>query len=120
MKIQESGEMYFETILILNRRLGNVRSVDIATEMGFSKPTVSVALKNFRENGYVKVDADGFVTLTKAGEEIAEKIYDRHLTISKFLMNMGVSEDTALKDACKMEHDLSDETFNIMKTKIAE
>lgn len=115
MKIQESGENYLETILILKNRLGQVRSIDIVREMDFSKPTVSVAMKRFRENGYITVDGEGFITLTDKGMEIAEIIYERHQVIAEILMKLGVPEKTAYEDSCRIEHDLSDETFARIK-----
>ena len=114
-KIQESSENYLETILILHQRKGSVRSIDIAAEMEFSKPSVSVAMKRFRENGYIEMDADGFIALLPPGEEIAQRIYGRHKLLTRFLMALGVSEEVAAADACKMEHDLSDETFEKIK-----
>ena len=115
MKIQESGENYLETILMLKKRIGQVRSIDIVREMDFSKPTVSVAMKRFRENGYITVDRDGFITLTEKGQEIAERIYERHEVIAEILMRLGVPEKTAYEDSCRIEHDLSDETFSRIK-----
>ncbi len=115
MKIQESGENYLETILMLKNRLGQVRSIDIVREMDFSKPTVSVAMKRFRENGYITVDGEGFITLTDKGMEIAERIYERHQVIAEILMKLGVPEKTAYEDSCRIEHDLSDETFARIK-----
>ncbi len=115
MQIRESGEDYLEAILMIHKRNGNVRSIDICNELGFSKPTVSVAMKNFRENGYITMDDDYLITLTEKGREIAEKVYERHIVISKFLMAIGVDEKTALEDSCKIEHDLSEKTFQCMK-----
>ena len=115
MQIRESGEDYLEAILMLQKRNGQVRSIDICNELGFSKPTVSVAMKNFRENGYINMDEDYFITLTEKGRAIAESVYERHVVIAKFLSAIGVDEKTALEDACKIEHDLSDETFRCMK-----
>ena len=112
MKIQESAENDLETILVLQRRNGNVRSIDIANEMGFSKPSISYAMKQFRENGYIKVDKYGYITLTERGFDIAERTYKRHLLLTQFLMALGVSEETAKEDACKIEHYLSEESFN--------
>lgn len=109
MELHESGEMYLETILVLKNRLGLVRSIDIANEMGFSKPTISVAMKKYREDGLVSMDDQGFINLTEEGRDIAEKIYERHQVISHVLMALGVSEKHATEDACKMEHDISDE-----------
>ena len=111
MKIQESAENYLETIYILRKKMGSVRSIDIVNHLGFSKPSVSNAMKQFRENGYVTVDDGGFITLTDMGLEVAEKIYMRHEVLTKVLTFIGVSEETAKEDACKIEHYLSDETF---------
>ena len=115
LQIHESAENYLETILILHNRLGMVRSIDIATELGFSKPSVSVFMKNLRENGYILVDKDGDITLTDAGRAIADKIYDRHQMIAEILMALGVDEETAYRDSCKIEHDISDKSFECMK-----
>jgi Mn-dependent DtxR family transcriptional regulator len=115
MNIYESGEDYLETILMLKERKGNVRSIDIANEMSFTKPSVSYAMKQFRENGYITVDEDGFIHLTKNGEEIAKRVYERHLVLTQLLLFLGVSKDNAKKDACKIEHDLSEETFDRIK-----
>lgn len=119
MELHESGEMYLETILVLKNRLGLVRSIDIANEMGFSKPTISVAMKKYREDGLVSMDDQGFINLTEEGRDIAEKIYERHQVISDVLMALGVSEKHATEDACKMEHDISDETFAVLKKEYA-
>lgn len=119
MELHESGEMYLETILVLKNRLGLVRSIDIANEMGFSKPTISVAMKKYREDGLVSMDDQGFINLTEEGRDIAEKIYERHQVISHVLMALGVSEKQATEDACKMEHDISDETFAVLKKEYA-
>ena len=102
MKIQESAENYLETILMLGQKKGNVRSIDIAHELEYKKPSVSVAMKNLRENGYIRVDDSGFITLTDAGRQIAETMYERHLLLSRWLMELGVNEKTAVEDACKM------------------
>ena len=115
MNIHESAEDYLEAILILRERQGSVRSIDIVHQLELTKPSVSVAMKRFRENGYIVMDADGFITLLPPGEEIAQRIYDRHKLLTKFLVALGVSEETAAADACKMEHDLSDETFEKIK-----
>ena len=115
MKIHESGENYLETILILSKRKGSVRSIDIANELDFSKPSVSIAMKNLRENDYIKVDEDGFITLTNKGQGIASSMYERHLFLSKWLMDMGVAKEIAEKDACRMEHILSSESFVAMR-----
>ena len=114
-QLYESGEMYLETILTLGQKIGNVRSIDIVREMGFSKPSVSNAMKSLREAGYVNVDDAGLVTLTDAGSEVAEKIYERHKVLSEFFKSIGVSEDTATDDACRIEHVISDETFEALK-----
>lgn len=115
MEIHESAENYLETILMLRHRLGTVRSIDIATELGFSKPSVSVFMKNLRENGYVTVDKEGSIELTEKGAAIAEKMVERHEMLTKILMALGVDEKTARHDACKIEHDLSDESFACLK-----
>lgn len=104
MKVQQSAEDYFETIYILKKRNGSVRAIDIVNEMGFSKPTVSVAMKKFRENGFITVDADGQIELTKQGLFIAEKTYDKHNTIARILEDLGVNEKTAYEDSCRIEH----------------
>lgn len=111
MNIHESAEDYLEAILILRERQGAVRSIDVVHQLELTKPSVSVAMKRFRENGYIEMDADGFITLLPPGEEIAQRIYGRHKLLTRFLMALGVSEEVAAADACKMEHDLSDETF---------
>lgn len=115
IKVHESAENYLETILVLLRRTGMIRSIDIATEMGFSKASVSVAMKQLRLNGYIEVDEDGYITLTASGRAIAEAIYERHCVIAQILMEVGVDEKTAFDDACKIEHDLSEESFTCMK-----
>ena len=115
MELHESAEMYLETILVLKNRLGLVRSIDVVNEMNFSKPTVSIAMKKFKENGYITIDGEGFITMTEKGREIAERIYERHQVLSHLLEEMGVSEKNAVADACKMEHDLSEETFDCLK-----
>lgn len=119
MKIQESAENYLEAILMIHNRQGNVRSIDIANELSFSKPSVSVAMKNLRTNGYIEMDTDGFITLLDKGREIAEKIYERHTLISNWLMHMGVSPETAAEDACRIEHVISAETFEKLKEHVA-
>lgn len=118
MKIQESAEMYLETILVLGQKNGQVRSIDIATEMEFSKPSVSFAMKRFRENGYIEVDDAGLITLTKKGREIAESVYERHQVLSKYFISLGVSEDVAQEDACRIEHVISQETFEKMRAHV--
>lgn len=114
MQIKESAENYLETILILKMRLGTVRSIDIANELSFSKPSVSIAMKNLRENGYITIDG-GNIELTEKGMDIAKKIYERHTIISEWLVNIGVSEKTASEDACRIEHVISEESFNAFK-----
>ena len=115
MKIQESAENYLETILILGQKKGNVRSIDIAHELEFKKPSVSVAMKNLRQNGFIEVDDSGFITLTASGRQIAESIYERHLLFPRGLKYLGVNKNTAAEDACKMEHVLSTESFEAIK-----
>ncbi len=115
MKIRESAEDYLETILILKNRNGDVRSIDIATELGFSKPSVSIAMKNLREHGYISVDPKGYITLEESGKEIAERIYERHTFLSQWFIELGVDPKTAVEDACRMEHVISDNTFNAIK-----
>lgn len=115
MKIQESAENYLETILILKNKNGAVRSIDIANELGFSKPSVSVAMKNLRENGYIEVDSSGYITLLDSGRQIGEKIYERHTTLSKWLVSLGVDAKTAAEDACRIEHIISSESFEAIK-----
>ena len=111
----ESAEDYLETILILSKRLPVVRSIDIAVEMNYSKPSISVAMKNLREKGFIEVSSAGFITLTESGLRIATKIYERHTVLSNWLISLGIPEETAIKDACKMEHQMSEESFNAMK-----
>ncbi|MBQ8725030.1 MAG: metal-dependent transcriptional regulator [Oscillospiraceae bacterium] len=120
MKIKESAENYLETIHILNKRTGSVRSIDIVNELGYSKPSVSIAMKNLRENGYVLVDKDGYITLTESGREIAETMYERHTVISSWLMYLGVPKKVALEDACRIEHVISAESFEAMKKHVYE
>ncbi len=112
MQIHESAEDYLETILILKNKLGMVRSIDIVHELHYSKPSVSVAMKALRKNGYIEMDADGYLSLLPPGQEIAQRIYTRHCTLSLFLEKLGVDPETAAADACKIEHDLSDESFS--------
>ena len=111
MKIQESAENYLETILVLGKERGAVRSVDIAGALDFTKPSVSVAMKNLRERGHITVDADGFITLTQSGREIAESVYERHRILAECLVALGVDEKTALDDACRIEHVISEQSF---------
>ncbi len=114
-RIFESKENYLETILVLYNRNGEVRSVDIATEMEFSKPSVSVAMKNLREDGCINMDKNGYITLTDKGREIAERVYERHLLFTSWLISMGVNEDVAAEDACRIEHCISAESFEAIK-----
>ncbi|MPM82421.1 Transcriptional regulator MntR [bioreactor metagenome] len=111
MQIHESAEDYLEAILMLKERKGAVRSIDIANELEYTKPSVSVAMKKLRENGYVLMDDEGLLTLTPEGEKIATHVYSRHKLLTEFFVRLGVSEATAAADACKVEHDLSEETF---------
>ena len=115
MHLQESGEMYLETILILSRKKSNVRAIDICEHMGYSKPSVSRALGLLKEGGYVVADKDGYLSLTDIGLETAEKILVRHKVITEYLIKLGVSPDTASNDACKIEHVISDESFEAIK-----
>lgn len=115
MHLQESGEMYLETILILSKQRSSVRAINICDYMGFSKPSVSRAMSLLRQGGYITVDSDGFISLTDIGYEVANKIYERHVMLTEFLINIGVDKETAAQDACKIEHDISDATFEAMK-----
>lgn len=115
MKIHESAENYLETILVISKRKPQVRSIDIANELSFSKPSVSVAMKNLRLNGYINVDQEGYITLTESGLSIAEKIYERHELLSTWLITLGVDPETASEDACRMEHVISTESFLAIK-----
>ncbi len=115
MKLLESGEMYLETILILKNRYGYVRSIDIANELKYSKPSVSRAVSILKENGYITNDPHGMILLTDKGMEIASSIYDRHKTLTSYLISLGVSEETAQTDACRMEHVISNETLQKIK-----
>ena len=115
MEIHESAENYLETILMLQKKNGGVRSIDIANEMSFSKASVSVAMKSFKQNGYITVDENGYISLTAGGLAIAEKVYERHEIIAKALIAIGVSEETAYEDSCKIEHDISSESFELLK-----
>ena len=115
MKIQESAENYLETILMLKNAKGYVRSIDIANELHFTKASVSVAMKHFREEEYITIDKDGGILLTEKGRKIAESVYERHQIIAKALMAIGVDEDVAYEDSCKIEHDISEQTFEKLK-----
>ena len=118
MNLQESGQMYLETIYVLTRKSSSVRSVDVGEHMGFSKPSVSRAVGLLKEGGYITVDKDGFLHLTDVGEELAEKIYERHTILTNFLVSIGVDPETASEDACKMEHCISDTTLTAIKKHI--
>ena len=115
MRIQESGEMYLETILRLSQTSGHVRAIDVCEEMGYSKPSVSRAMSLLKQGEYIVIDKDGAITLTDAGREIAEKIYARHTLITNFLISIGVDAETAAEDACKMEHGISDASFKAIQ-----
>ena len=120
MSVHESGEMYLEAILVLSRKNGFVRSIDVSEYLGYSKPSVSRAMGILRSGEYIVVDKDGAITLTETGQTIAEKIFERHTVLSKLLMRLGVSEETAAADACKMEHAISGESFLAIKRYSAE
>ena len=120
MKLKESGEMYLETIYVLSKKSSYVRSIDVCEEMGYSKPSVSRAVGLLKEGGYLSVGAEGSLHLTELGKEIAEKTYERHTVLSKFFMYLGVSEESAAADACKIEHVISDETFAALKSYLNE
>jgi Mn-dependent DtxR family transcriptional regulator len=113
--MQESAEMYLETILVLSHKNASVRSIDIAVELDYKKSSVSVAMKNLRENGYITINSDGYITLTENGKEIAETMYERHTIISDWLIHIGVEPATAAEDACRIEHVISVESFNAIK-----
>ena len=115
MRIKESAENYLETVLMLKNKNGFVRSIDVANELGFTKASVSVAMKSLREEGYIVVATDGDISLTDKGIQIAENMYERHTVIAKCLIKLGVSEETAYNDSCKIEHDISEETFEKIK-----
>ncbi len=114
MRIRKSAEDYLEMIMMLGEKKGNVYSIDVANEMGVTKPSVSVAVKRLRENGYIIMDPDGVLHLTEAGSEIAKRMYDRHRMLTEFFISIGISPEVARADACKIEHDLSDESFHAM------
>lgn len=118
--MQESAQMYLETILILGRRHSQVRSIDIVGELGYKKSSVSVAMKHLRENGYIRMDSDGFIALTEAGRKIAETMYERHTFLSDWLVRLGVDGAVAAEDACRMEHVISPESFEAMKRYVEE
>lgn len=115
MAITEAVENYLETILILSKKQPDVHAIDICSYLGYSRPTVSIVLKKMKESGLVLVDDDNHITLTEKGRDVAEHIYDRHNVLSEFFMMLGVSHDHAVEDACKIEHDLSDETYSLLK-----
>jgi DtxR family transcriptional regulator, Mn-dependent transcriptional regulator len=115
MRMQESAEMYLETVLVLRERNGVVRSIDIANDLGFSRASVSVAIRELAADGYIEIDALKQITLTESGEAIAQKIYNRHKLLSTLLMRVGVSEETALEDACRIEHYISDESIEALQ-----
>ena len=118
MEIRQSAEDYLESILVLSKKGGGVRSIDIANDMNYSKPSISVAMKNLRLNGYINVDNSGFITLTESGMEIASNIYDRHLILRKWLEFLGIDPEIAEQDACKIEHTLSKETYTALRKHI--
>ena len=115
MNLQESGEMYLESILVLSQSNPNLRSIDVCEYMGFSKPSVSRAISLLKSGGYVNMDKDGYLTLTESGLAVARKIYDRHTLLTRFLVSLGVDEETASADACKIEHHISDESFEAIR-----
>ena len=119
MVLQESGEMYLETILVLSQNSKYVRAIDVGEEMGFSRPSVSRAVHLLEEGGFIVIGPDGGITLTDAGREVAEKIYERHTVLSTWLISLGVDEETATDDACKIEHDISDASFCAIKRSIS-
>ena len=120
MRLQESGEMYLESIYVLSKSQGTVRSIDISEYMGYSKPSVSRAVNLLKSGGYITMDKDNLITLTESGLEIARKIFDRHTLIANLLIRLGVSEKTAAEDACKMEHAISDESFEAIRRHMIE
>jgi len=119
MQIQESGEMYLETIHVLYKKTGHVRSIDVSEYMGYSKPSVSRAMGLLKSGGYIEVDHDGSITLTPSGLALAEKIYERHTVLTSLLVSLGVREEVAVEDACKLEHAISDESFDAIKRYLA-
>ena len=120
MGVHESGEMYLEAIHVLTKNNGHVRSIDVSEYLGYSKPSVSRAMGILRNGGYVTVEKDGSLMLTESGREIAEKIYARHTLLTRLLIHIGVSEETAAEDACKLEHAISDESFDALQKFVAE
>lgn len=115
MKVHESAENYLETILVLSQKKPHVRSIDIVNELNFSKPSISIAMKNLRTNGFINMDSDGYITLTDEGRHIAETIYERHTLLSELLVELGVGPETAAEDACRIEHVISAESFKAIK-----
>ena len=120
MSVHESGEMYLEAILVLSQKNGFVRSIDVSEYLGYSKPSVSRAVGILKKNDYIRVEKDGSLILTESGRAIAEKIFERHTVLSRLLVRLGVSEETASTDACKLEHAISDESFEAIKRHIAD
>ena len=118
MAIHEAAENYLETIYMLRKKNGHCRSIDVATELGYSKPTVSIAMRNLRQSGHVQVDDAGDITLTDAGLAVAQQMYERHEIIAAFLLSLGVPEEIAFRDACKIEHDISPESFEAIKKSV--
>lgn len=119
MQIHQSAEDYLETILMLTQRMGNVRSIDVVNELGFTKASVSIAMKKLRENGYISVDGEGSLTLLPPGREIAERIYSRHRLLEQFFVQLGVDVQTAAEDACRAEHILSEQTLEAIRVKMS-
>lgn len=120
MSLRESGEMYLESILMLSKKNNTVRSIDVAEYMGFSKPSVSRAMSSLKEQRYIIIDNEGYIALTEKGRAIAETMYERHILLTDFLVRLGVDEDTAAADACRIEHDISEETFDAIKKHASE
>lgn len=118
MALKESGEMYLETIYVLNKKSDSVRSIDVCEYMGYSKPSVSRAVNLLKNSGFINISKEGFLTLTKNGEETAKKLFERHTIISEFLISLGVDEETATEDACRIEHVISDKSFEAIKKKV--
>ena len=119
MALQESGEMYLETIYVLSKTNSHVRSIDISEHMGYSKPSISRAMSILKQDGYILVDSDGFITLSDTGRSVAEKIFERHTLLSGILMRLGVSPEVAADDACKIEHAISDESFEAIRRHVS-
>ncbi len=120
MSLQESGEMYLETIHVLSKKTANVRAIDIGEELGYSRPSVSRAMHILKDEGFITIDDTGFVKLTKAGQKIATRIYERHTVLTQLFINLGVNEKTASDDACRIEHYISDESFKAIKRHMAQ